>query len=90
MSGKKALSALFSPALLPAADTCALGGLQHRQALVGMEDNARSLDVLVRGQSATIAKALAIAGGEDDARSLGAPTLACSAPAVNPQNASVH
>jgi hypothetical protein len=95
---QQARDPLFRKALLPAPDRRAAhprapGNLQHGQALVGVEDDAGPLDMLVR----TLAlgddggKALAVSGGENDARDLGhALRLAPIAAPVNPQNASVH
>jgi hypothetical protein len=95
---EQAFDALFGKALLPAPDRGAARAdarrdRQHGQALVGAEDDARPLDVLVR----TVAvgddrgEALTISGGKDDARGLGhAPRLAHPLPNVNPQIASAH
>jgi hypothetical protein len=95
---EQAFDAFFREALLPAphrgaAHAHPLGDRQHGQALVGVEDDARPLDVLV----GTVAvgddrgEALTISGGEDDARGLGhPPRLAHFSANVNPQIASVH
>src|ERR671939_189314 len=95
---KQAFDAFFGELLLPSPDRWAAhadppGDLQHGQALVGAEDDARPLDVLV----GTVAvgddcgEALTITGVEEDARGLGhAPRLAHLRPNVNPQIASVH
>jgi hypothetical protein len=95
---EQAFDALFGKALLPApnrgaARADALGDRQHGQALVGAEDDARPLDVLVRTVPVgdDRAEALTITGGKDDARGLGhAPRLAYLRRNVNPQIASVH
>ena len=81
---QQSFDAFFGEALLPApyrgaAHADALCDLQHRQALVGAEDDARPLDVLVRAVpvSDESGEALTITGVEEDARGLGhAPRLA--------------
>jgi len=95
---QQSFDAFFGEALLPApyrgaAHADALCDLQHRQALVGAQDDARPLDVLVRtvpvGDESH--EALTITGVEEDARGLGhAPRLAHLRRTVNPQIASVH
>ena len=95
---QQSFDAFFGEALLPApyrgaAHADALCDLQHRQALVGAEDDARPLDVLVRAVpvSDESGEALTITGVEEDARGLGhAPRLAHLRRTVNPQIASVQ
>ena len=94
----ESFDAFFGEALLPAphrgaAHADALCDLQHGQALVGAEDDARPLDVLVRtvpvGDESH--EALTFTGVEEDARGLGhAPRLAHLRRTVNPQIASVR
>src|SRR3954462_12447609 len=79
---QQSFDAFFGEALLPAphrgaAHADAPGDLQHGQALVGAQDDARPLDVLVR----------TVPVGDESRE---APPLAHLCRTVNPQIASVH
>src|SRR3954471_10352362 len=91
---QQSLDAFFGEALLPAphrgaAHADAPGDLQHGQALVGAQNDARPLDVLVQtvpvGDESR--EALTITGVEEDARGLGhAPPTRTSPPHCEPSD----